>query len=164
MSRNLTSASCHECPGDHDHIVLEEEPRPVAELDIGAHYWSTGNYRGLIVARAKCILCHTLYLAWVDWPSQAHSWWHLRTKGGQRFCDLSFRHSFNDEPGVEDLPLFEVEQVVTFRREPIVTHVYEQYGSDDERAAWHARREAVRGRAIGDDMAMVRQGIEEGSK
>lgn len=172
MSRNLCQVTCHECPGGHDHILLEEDPRPVSLDDVGSYYWSTGNYAGLIVAKARCILCHTLYLAWVDWPSSPHGHWRLKGQqhDGRRFCDLSYRHAFNDEPSIEDTPLYAVEQVVTYVRRPVQVseHTYRRndYGDEayrarkaDEIARWEARRNAAVASkmSVADEMAASRR-------
>lgn len=119
MSRNLGDRSCHECVGLESHIVLEEEPRPGVQADFGG-YWK--DYEGIIVANARCVLCHTLYLAWVDWPGNEHrdrsKYWNRGIPKEQRFLDLSYREAFNDEPEVRDLPVYEIERVVTYRRKP----------------------------------------------
>lgn len=113
MSRNLCRVDCDRCPGTHEHIVLEGPVRPVtAKEDPGYH----GAHTGLLIAEARCVLCHTLYFAWVDWPG-GHSFWRLSSKFEQRFCDLSYRHSFNDEPAPEDMPKFRVR--VEYVSEPI---------------------------------------------
>jgi hypothetical protein len=113
VSRNLCRVDCAECPGGHEHIVLEGPVRQVtAAEDPGYH----AAHAGLLIAEARCTLCYTLYFAWVDWPG-GNSFWHLSTKCEQRFCDLSYRHSFNDEPAPQDLPRFRVR--VEYVCEPI---------------------------------------------
>lgn len=140
MSRNLCDIGCHECPGGHEHIVIEGPIRPVTEKEDPAYY---RDHAGLLIAEARCVLCHALYFAWVDWPSSPHSHWRLKDKPtGQRFCDLSFRHAFNDEPAIEDTPLFEVEAVVTYVRRPVKVdeHSYRRNDYGDE--LYRARKNA----------------------
>lgn len=104
MSRNLCRIDCAECPGGHEHIVLEGPVRPVTAKEDPGYYKA---HAGLLIAEARCVLCGALYFAWVDWPN-GHSFWHLASKHEQRFCDLSYRHSFNDEPDERDLPTHDV--------------------------------------------------------
>lgn len=115
MSRNLMSTSCHECPAGPPALV--EAPRPFSVEDSGYDYFV--EYRGLIVANAQCEHCGSKYLAWVDWPGRGGRWGNPVGADGHRaepYVDLSYRRSFNDEPSVSDLPLFEVERVVTYVR------------------------------------------------
>lgn len=164
MSRNFARIDCHECPGTHEHIILESEVRAVTKEDVGPHYFS--QYRGLIVANARCVLCHALYLAWVDWPGQSIEHFRLndlKKEWGQRFCDLSFRQAFNDEPSIEDLPLFEVKQVVSYERKLLASHTYlPEFGHEEKRAerveAYRARQEAVRGVSVFDEIASLKAG------
>lgn len=88
MSRNLLRRDCAECPGSVEHIILEETPRPITLEETGPHLF--GEYKGLIVANAHCGLCHTLYLAWIEWPG--HSYWERDDTG--RHLDLSYRKGF----------------------------------------------------------------------
>lgn len=141
MSRNLCSTGCNECPGGSDHIVLEEAPRPIEPDDLPAVY--RNDYVGLVVAKAHCVLCRALYIAWVDWPTQPHSHWHLATKGdGARFCDLSYRHAFNDEPSVLDLPVYEVVAVTSYRRRATTQHSYFSDRIPEDAARFKARWDA----------------------
>ena len=173
MSRNLGQVRCNECPGNHEHIVLDEEPRPVTEADIGGHFWASGDYAGLIVAHAHCVLCHALYLAWVDWPPTSEprsgekrggslapsgTHWKLASHPGQRFTDLSYRHSFNDEPGLLDAPVFEVEAVVTYRRRPLLLHGYHIGRTPEELRGYVDRWNATinNGKTIADEIGSER--------
>jgi hypothetical protein len=117
MSRNLARTDCKNCPGNHDDIILDESPRPITVEDCGAHYFPS--YTGLIVAKAHCRMCHALYLAWVDWPGKGYHW-ELNNRINQRFTDLSYQHSFNDEPSPEDTPLFVVERIIRHVRRPAI--------------------------------------------
>jgi hypothetical protein len=146
--------SCHECPGLHEHILLEEEPRTISSADVPKVYWETGEYKGLIVAKARCVLCHTLYLAWVDWPS-SHSGSHFLRRSGQRFVDLSYRRAFNDEPHPSDLPVFEVKQVIHYKRRPLQEHPYMDRQKSERLKDYLERWEATvnSGRTLSDDLA-----------
>lgn len=153
MSRNLGRIDCDACPGTHDHVILEEEPRLVTRHDVGGNLY--GEYNGMVVARARCVLCHALYLAWVNWPSSSYPHWRLPPQAdGKRFFDLSYRHAFNDEPAIEDTPLFEVEVVRTYVRRPAApdAHSYRRtdYGDEEYREnrrqqleRWKARQDAA---------------------
>lgn len=102
MSRNLGETSCAICRADSYAIELEEAPRPIRAEDCGRCFKEIAGH--LIVAAARCMACGAKYLAWVSeigWP-------YARTPDGdRRFVDLSFRSSFNDEPGSADLPSIE---------------------------------------------------------
>ncbi len=158
MSRNLGETSCHECPGGHDDIVLEGPIREVTAKEDPGYY---EDHAGLLIAEARCILCHTLYFAWVDWVGSPYSHWQLRTKDrGVRFCDLSYRHSFNDEPSPEDLPVYDVVMVPS--RTPAKEHTYMKFGSDEDRAVYAARREATIAKrlSLSDERALRSSGKE----
>jgi hypothetical protein len=96
MSRNLCATDCYFCRSD---VRLVEAPRHVELRDVGPRYAT--EYDGLIVADAECTACGGKYLAWVDWPN-GHEHWHKRDCDD--FRDLSFRSTFNDEPGEADMP------------------------------------------------------------
>jgi len=161
VSRNLGQTSCHECSGGEDCVVLEGPIRPVTELEDPAYF---RDHEGLLVAEARCVLCHTLYIAWVDWPGQHGSfrnvYWSLEERRLQnsdaRFVDLSYRHAFNDEPAVEDLPLFTVETVLV--RRPIDDHRYAHAHDPRAVARWRERVKAIRDRPIAEDLALVKAG------
>jgi len=90
-------------------------------------WWHTdhGNlsYAGGTFQNARCVLCHALYVAWIDGPPCRGYWREKHERGVKtgefRFVDLSFRRAFNDEPSPEDCPVYEVEEIVTYRRKPI---------------------------------------------
>ena len=160
MSRNLARTDCDACPGLEEHIVLEESPRPVTADDVGNHW--LGEYVGLVVANARCVLCHALYLAWVDWPnSRSFGHWSLARRQehdkGARFCDLSYRYAFNDEPYVLDLPIYEVTQITSYKRVPILPNpdgTCVAYARPEDKQAYQERWErTVRaGRTIADEL------------
>lgn len=114
MSRNLGTTSCHACPAGAPTLV--EEPRPITEEDCGGYF---DEYRGMIVANAECAQCGAKYLAWVDWSRYSgHCSNPVRADGTREYpyTDLSYRDSFDDEPSIHDLPLYEVRCIVTYER------------------------------------------------
>jgi len=102
MSRNIGQRDCYFCPSK---VVLVEAPRPVSEVDTGAYHTE---YEGMQVANAECPACLAKYLAWVTGPTGSN-WNVLPKEEGQTHVDLSFRSTFNDEPGEDDLPRYVVE-------------------------------------------------------
>lgn len=106
MSRNLCDTSCRICTADEKAIVLNERPRPLTVADVGEHFFA--EYDGLIVARAHCSGCGAKYLAWIDAATNRRlntGHWRRRDPHDDRqHVDLSFQHSFDDEPAPEDLP------------------------------------------------------------
>lgn len=101
MSRNLCRTNCRTCESS---VVI-----------CGIPYKGTGHYKdGLWMADAICTICETKYTAWIGPSSESYGGREVdrnmvREHG---FYDLSYRSTFNDEPGKEDLPLAKVE---TFR-------------------------------------------------
>lgn len=95
MSRNLLQTRCERCGS---RVRMTEPPREITPADAGRYFH---DYKGMIVANAECSVCHARYLAWVK-TSSAMGWYQSAPEGG--FFDLSFRSTFNDEPGEEDLP------------------------------------------------------------
>jgi hypothetical protein len=100
MSRNLGRVDCYFC--GHD-VELTEPPREVTEREV-APYW--GDYKGMVVANAECPVCLALYLAWVGPPPGGRR--TMEQQMSATHYDLSFRHSFNDEPSDRDLPRYRV--------------------------------------------------------
>ena len=99
MSRNLAMATCERC---HSSVELEEAARPITEQEAGPYFEA---YTGMLVANATCPRCQARYLAWVRaWACEAS------------YFDLSYRSTFNDEPGPGDLPkpdlLVELDQLL----------------------------------------------------
>lgn len=109
MSRNLCRTDCYYCNGV---VELRAEKAPITASERGPYT----DYDGMSVAPAECVDCLAKYLAWVDWPSQPRR--SDYSQGGP-FFDLSFRSSFNDEPGPDDLPVYDIEVVTTRTRKPI---------------------------------------------
>jgi hypothetical protein len=61
----------------------------------------------MVVANAICEFCKAKYLAWVD-GSKRKGDKYPHTGHDFEFTDMSFRSSFNDEPNIEDFPIFEI--------------------------------------------------------
>lgn len=112
MSRNLGSINCAFC--NSYFVTLMEPERDITQADCGI-YFQAGkfSYQGMRVANAECSLCGGKYLAWIDMsachslPQQRREGWGyptLRRNPDVAFFDLSFRSTFNDEPGPEDAP------------------------------------------------------------
>jgi hypothetical protein len=97
VSRNLLRTSCARCQGV---VRITGKTKTFEELRPRSVY--VDEYRGTKFADATCAWCGALYLAWCStppgWPSMSC---RLNEEG---FFDLSFRSSFNDEPGPGDLP------------------------------------------------------------
>ncbi len=111
MSRNLCQTDCYFCSGE---IVLKNAPHAITAAEAGCYF---DEYEGMIVADAECVDCEAKYLAWVD---EAHRRCYRRESvpdAGKVCVDLSFRSSFDDEPGREDLPKWKIEE----RAKPVVT-------------------------------------------
>lgn len=103
MSRNLCKTTCDQCCGRD---VRKVEPNRLAtERDVGRY----SEYIGMVVANAECFECGAKYLAWVDIGDCEHAkkyrvhYMHERPDHAA-FSDLSYRSTFNDEPGAADLP------------------------------------------------------------
>ena len=119
MSRNLNGcAVCLYCGAV---VVPQEEARPVTEEEATRYADQTnGHYEeflGLWVANADCPDCEAKYLAWMsNWPPYEFGH-HSHVPRTPRFIsDLSFRSTFNDEPGEEDLPKYSIVKETTLRR------------------------------------------------
>lgn len=106
MSRNLLRTECH------GPVDLEESPRPITASEAGQYF---EEYEGMLVANATCPHCRAKYLAWVDErPRLRNSLRRAPESGG--IVDLSYRSTFDDEPGYDDLPEFEVQTIITYER------------------------------------------------
>lgn len=108
MSRNLAQTDCYFCHGE---VKLTGEKRQVVKDDCGVYF---AEYEGMIVADAECGDCEAKYLAWVDESKRVC---YRRTPDPARlFEDLSFRSTFNDEPGEEDMPKYKIRETITRER------------------------------------------------
>jgi len=108
MSRNLGCTFCKFC---REMVQLEEQPRPIKPEEAGCYYAMHNGYgyAGGIFANASCPACGAKYLAWVDLSACAGYRAGWGSRQDQAFFDLSFRSSFDDEPGEDDLPDWKLE-------------------------------------------------------
>jgi hypothetical protein len=97
MARNLGQTACGQCGCDD--IVLEEERRDITANDCGPSLYR--HYKGMQVAHARCARCGARYIAWMgeikgrDLP--------MHPDAVTVIYDLSYRSTFNDEPGDADI-------------------------------------------------------------
>lgn len=101
MSRNLLRTECYFC--GHE-VSMVEKPRLITHEEARVYF---NEYAGMTVANAECGACEAQYLAWVapppgDRPTDPYA------EGP--FYDLSFRSTFNDEPGDDDMPRYDVKK------------------------------------------------------
>src|SRR5262249_49975882 len=105
VSRNLGRTDCYFC---HGRVELDEAPRPITQKECRIYF---DEYEGMLVANAHCFDCDARYLAWVD---EGPRIWYPPSAGERRgaepgsFVDLSFRSTFDDEPGPDDLSRYDV--------------------------------------------------------
>lgn len=95
MSRNLAMTCCDRCRAPS--VRLDEAPRLITVAEAGPYY---NEYRSLKVANATCPRCQAQYLAWVSGLPHYYCW----VDPDDGYFDLSYRSTFNDEPGLDDLP------------------------------------------------------------
>lgn len=105
MSRNLCETRCCFCGW---RPTLIEQPRPITNDEAGGYF---DEFAGMLVANADCEQCGAKYLAWVDErprkPMRVGGRLYVFEQHGWElgdFFDLSFRSTFNDEPGDDDMP------------------------------------------------------------
>lgn len=106
MARNLARTDCAQC--GFSRVKLEQSPRPITHHEVGTYF---EEYEGMLVANAHCPVCGTKYLAWVEILRRG-----LQPNPELGYADLSYRSTFNDEPGDKDL----VCRVETWEGEPVV--------------------------------------------
>jgi len=99
MSRNLCSQTCVYC-GDEPKLV--ESPHELTKQEAHVYF---EEFEGMIVAKSICPSCEAEYLAWLDESKRKK---YRCKKYYSLIEDLSFYSSFNDEPGNNDLPKWEV--------------------------------------------------------
>ena len=94
MSRNIGSQCCSICAGA---VCITSEARPITKGEAKGYF---DEFKGMYVAEAQCKSCWAKYLAWVFPATSRKLGYRRRCREG--FYDLSFRHSFNDEPSDKD--------------------------------------------------------------
>lgn len=101
MSLNLCKTECDVCGST---VKITGVPYRVEKTDL--------YQAGRLVADAICTVCGAKYVAWMSarpgdvYGSRDSDRRQLMDHG---FFDLSYRSTFNDEPGVEDLPVGKIE-------------------------------------------------------
>lgn len=87
MSRNIGKTYCPQCYGEP---MLIGAAHLIHEHEANGYY---AEYKNLLVANAECDFCGARFLAWLK-------------LNGVRYVitDLSYRSTFNDEPGWDDCP------------------------------------------------------------
>jgi hypothetical protein len=90
-------------------VLLVSAPHSITRKEAGIYF---EEYKDMLVADAECVDCEAKYLAWI----QRHFWFKspyfrnpiTRKPDDPPFTDLSFRSTFNDEPGPEDEPKWDI--------------------------------------------------------
>lgn len=117
MSRNLGQITCYFCGAE---VRVTGVVHDILPAEAGVYF---DEYEGMIVADAECSDCCAEYLAWLDETKRrryAAFFLHdRRTDEKGRPVDLSFRSTFNDEPGPSDMPRYVI--VTEKRRAPVTT-------------------------------------------
>ncbi len=105
MSRNIAKTTCDHCGS---RVVVTGRLHPITKEEAHVYF---KEFEGLIVADAECSVCRAKYIAWCDYSTcrGIHND-PRRCQGVQPFWDLSYRSTFNDEPGDKDL-VYDVEWV-----------------------------------------------------
>lgn len=98
MSRNLCRTDCYFCKGK---VEAKDPARAPTVADCGRYFES---FSGMRFAQAECVDCEAKYLAWYEMVGRI-------SVTGEGIIDLSFRSSFNDEPGPDDYPRHRIERV-----------------------------------------------------
>lgn len=97
MSRNLMRIDCFFCRGE---VRLVEHPREITKSDAGVYF---DEYYNMAVANAECVTCGAEYLGWVA-GGHLSGGAYFDSEGKLSAHDLSFRSTFDDEPGPSDMP------------------------------------------------------------
>jgi len=99
MARNLGRTDCAQC--GYPKMRLEEPARLITKKEAGR--FERAHTVTLVVANAVCPVCKTRYVAWVD-RNVDRERWIKPGKKTQYYVDLSYRSTFDDEPGEKDIP------------------------------------------------------------
>ena len=76
-------------------------------------------YKDMIVVPCICPICRAQYLGWVDQRQMTERNSHPVPRYADYpslVFDLSYLSTFNDEPGEDDLPEYEVQVIITYHR------------------------------------------------
>jgi hypothetical protein len=103
-STKIDRIDCVFCEGE---VVRTEKGRPITLEECGSAQLFN-KIRTLIVADAMCLACRAKYIAWIDARAVVDGQAIPYSRTGDSFMALSFRSTFSDEPGPDDMPEFSV--------------------------------------------------------
>lgn len=103
-STKIDRTDCLFCEGE---VARTEKGRPVTLEECGSAQLFD-KIRALIVADAMCLACRAKYLAWIDVRAVVDGNAVPYPRTGDTIMALSFRSTFSDEPGPDDMPEFSV--------------------------------------------------------
>jgi len=105
MPKNLNATECVHCGNE---VIIEEMPRRLTIRE-GRHFFN--DCEDVLFSDAYCPICLAKYLAWMN--GRTKSGYDLIPEVYGKPADLSYRSTFNDEPGIEDLPKYDVQVIIT---------------------------------------------------
>lgn len=121
MSRNCGTAGCYACDG---RLRVDGAAQSFTALFPASSM--RGEYGGHDFVPLVCEDCEAKFLGWVTRNTGAGE----AEDGGITWYDVSWRSSFNDEPGPDDIPKWDVETVR--RRKGPYTGFYLDYRDGHE--------------------------------
>lgn len=101
----LDRLDCLFCEGE---VARIEPPRRIRPEEAGSAYESI---KALVVAWSICLACRAKYTGWIDVRGVVDGVEPFGGHASDAILDLSFRSTFSDEPGPDDMPEFSVEWV-----------------------------------------------------
>jgi hypothetical protein len=148
MSRNLGQTTCYFCGAE---VRVTGVVHDILPAEAGVYF---DEYEGMVVADAECTDCKAEYLAWLDesrrsrFPRCLSHWPGRKERERIAPLDLSFRSTFDDEPGESDMPRYVI--VTEKRRAPVTTpdeagKVFERTSNIDAVSLWLVTFERRRG-------------------
>ena len=102
QGRRLETTKCVYCKGD---VAKVEKPRQITKKEAGPTY---EHVKCLVVANAMCLACRAKYLAWIDARAVVDGAPRPYSRCSDSIMDLSFRSTFSDKLGPDDMPEFSV--------------------------------------------------------
>jgi hypothetical protein len=109
----LNTTKCVFCEGE---VGSTEKPRRIRPAEAGPTFEQV---QCLIVADAMCLACRAKYLGWIDARAVVDGAPQPYARMGDSIMDLSFRSTFSDEPGPDDMPLYSVTWVPKLEPWPV---------------------------------------------
>lgn len=135
MSRNLGRVDCARC---EEKVVLTSGWRVKSDPQPGVN--------GMTVADAECQTCHARYTAWIKPSPEEYNYgsrqFDLNQVAEYGFYDLSYRSTFNDEAGPDDLPPWTAptpRRLLTRADAVKATSLYEQLDLVNQKIKNHAK-------------------------